>query len=265
MDFNWKQYLANYPDLKNANIVTSEDAIKHYNNFGKNENRTDKLNVILNGNYGDTLLLCLVCDYISKVSNVKIEYPLSIPGLKLYQGQNVYTDTYVLDNSNVDSIFKDPSLLINKNILINGDLKTSFVAGYIQSFINKNKMYNPYIGGDYFVHVHFENDTLVDLEYYLKCLHKLPNSFGNYISSNNITHHICTTLIKKFNLTIVNLTDPVKIIQFGSKFKNIVLSKNTFSWFIGIFGNGNIYFPERLGEKNINNSLFKLNWNKINY
>jgi GR25 family glycosyltransferase involved in LPS biosynthesis len=39
--FNWKQYLANYPDLQEFGIHTQLKAWKHYNRFGIHENRTD--------------------------------------------------------------------------------------------------------------------------------------------------------------------------------------------------------------------------------
>jgi hypothetical protein len=41
-NFNWKNYIANYPDLRNAGISTKYQALKHYLTSGKNENRTDK-------------------------------------------------------------------------------------------------------------------------------------------------------------------------------------------------------------------------------
>lgn len=40
-NFNWKNYIERYPDLQEAGINTRKKAIRHYNNFGKNENRTD--------------------------------------------------------------------------------------------------------------------------------------------------------------------------------------------------------------------------------
>ena len=45
MDFNWKQYLANYLDLRTAGIKTQREAWKHYKGFGIKDNRTDKLQV----------------------------------------------------------------------------------------------------------------------------------------------------------------------------------------------------------------------------
>jgi len=41
--FNWKQYIQNYPDLQSAGINNAKMAIRHFNLHGKNEGRTDKI------------------------------------------------------------------------------------------------------------------------------------------------------------------------------------------------------------------------------
>ena len=41
-EFDWKQYIVNYQDLRKCGIHTSESAIRHWNKYGKKENRTDK-------------------------------------------------------------------------------------------------------------------------------------------------------------------------------------------------------------------------------
>ena len=38
-DFNWKVYVANYPDLGAAGIDTEAEAVEHWQNWGKNEGR----------------------------------------------------------------------------------------------------------------------------------------------------------------------------------------------------------------------------------
>ena len=43
-NFNWKQYISNYKDLRDAGIETKEKAVYHYVHFGKKENRNDKSN-----------------------------------------------------------------------------------------------------------------------------------------------------------------------------------------------------------------------------
>ena len=42
-DFNWQQYLQNYPDLQAAGINTRENAWRHYIRYGKHEGRTFNL------------------------------------------------------------------------------------------------------------------------------------------------------------------------------------------------------------------------------
>ncbi len=41
-DFDWEQYVENYPDLQKAGIDTEEEAISHYASHGINENRSYK-------------------------------------------------------------------------------------------------------------------------------------------------------------------------------------------------------------------------------
>ena len=41
--FDWKQYLSNYPDLKQAGINNHKQTWKHYVSFGKSERRTDRI------------------------------------------------------------------------------------------------------------------------------------------------------------------------------------------------------------------------------
>ncbi len=43
MNFNWRQYLENYPDLGKAGIKTKEQAIIHFRRHGESEGRTDTL------------------------------------------------------------------------------------------------------------------------------------------------------------------------------------------------------------------------------
>jgi mannosyltransferase OCH1-like enzyme len=45
MIFDWKQYLANYLDIRSSGIKTQIAAWKHYKCIGQKENRTDKLQV----------------------------------------------------------------------------------------------------------------------------------------------------------------------------------------------------------------------------
>ena len=48
--FDYRQYLANYPDLSAAGILDLEKAWIHYQKFGKRENRTCKKLIRRSGN-----------------------------------------------------------------------------------------------------------------------------------------------------------------------------------------------------------------------
>ena len=39
-DFNWQDYVNRYEDLRNAGIDTQAEAVRHWNQYGKNENRS---------------------------------------------------------------------------------------------------------------------------------------------------------------------------------------------------------------------------------
>jgi len=280
MDFDCNCYLENYPDLVKAGIKTEEQALSHYEKFGKSEGRSFLPNFIkTRDSFGELLLIHLVGDYISKINSVQMIYNINITnlGINLYEGQKTFSSTLVLDNLNIDSIFDTPEVLKEKNISIHGHFKTKKVAEYIQSFVDKNRVKinkkNPYINppGDLFVHVYFGDhhhaNYMESYDYYAHAISKVPSFTKGYICSDNITHIICKTLIMRYSLTILTLKDPIQIIQLGSIFKNIVLSRNTFSWFLGVFSeNSNVYFPERPCKKNIHGNLFVFKtWNRIVY
>ena len=101
-----------------------------------------------------------------------------------------------------------------------------------------------------FVHVRLGDFLRPDLEhliapldYYRKCLTGLP---GGYIASDSPEHEIVQTLISEFDLKVF-VSTAEKTMIFGSKFENKVLSRETFSWWIGFIGNqNNVLYPEPL-------------------
>jgi len=289
--FNWQAYISNYPDLQKAGICSEQQAVKHYTTFGKTEGRTDTPNamindtsVYINGLLGNVLFCNIVCDYIAKKSNIKIKYSKHLEtktlGIQLYSGNVSYSETCVLDDKNIDLLFTTSGkFLESKNILIDSYFHTPIVAEYLNGVIlkNKNKIIsaNPYSeryqnNSDLFIHVRFNDipgpTNIEPYEYYSKAISMVTFQNG-YIASDNLTHPICRDLIKNFKLTPFNASD-TKIIQYGSTCKNIILSKGTLSWFIGVFsfGNSNVYFPERLNKKNWHGHIFIFpEWNKVNY
>lgn len=281
-NFNWEAYLENYPDLQG--ITTQIDAWRHYQRFGIHENRTDEPNKFINqtnqtNKFGTILFYNIICNYIAKCNNLKMTYSefdkTKQLGIDLYVGTNVYTDTLVLTDKNIEKNYNE---VFSKNILIYGTFQISSMAKFVQqqlSKISKKIMNtNPYkarysANNDLFVHVRIHekanSNEFEPFEYYDIAISKC--TYGNgYISSDSITHPICTKLIRKYNLTVIT-ADEVKVIQFGSTCKNIIVSKSTLSWFIGVFGfYSNVYFPEQLGKINKHGNLFIFkDWNKVNY
>ena len=108
------------------------------------------------------------------------------------------------------------------------------------------------------VHIHIENQVFVhvrldDVEncnpginYYRKALNALNCSSG-FISSDSPNHFIVRQIIKEFNLQLY-INDPISTIDFAKNFESIVLSKGTFSWWIGMLSKSRkIFYP--VGDK----------------
>jgi hypothetical protein len=280
---NWQQYIKNYPDLQLIGIDTEAKAIKHYNKFGKKENRTDKVNSTINntsinlgGRFGNVLFYNLVADYIARKINLDFSYKnyneIKQLGIELYKGTKTYDNVISITDENVDTIFKE---MKKSNILIGGYFQTPTVAKYIKDRITNLKesiiKANPYHKNvnNLFIHVRLGDiiqfNSQESLSYYDTTLSKIEFDKG-FISSDNIKHEYCLYLIDKYNLTIFEGNE-VQTMQFGSTCKHIVLSKGTFSWWIGVLSfDANVYYPENKNIKPWHGNIFVFpEWNKIVY
>ena len=88
------------------------------------------------------------------------------------------------------------------------------------------------------------------LNYYLKAIENIGNFDNLYISSDEITHQIISSICNKYpkSLILVNCNE-IDTIQFASTCKNIILSHGSFSAIIGYLSYySNVYYPEY--EKN---------------
>ena len=283
--FNYQSYLDNYPDL--SPLMSEQDTWRHYQLHGKAEGRTDIPGATINTTdkkckFGAILFYNIICTYIAKCNNLKMKYSESVKtrslGIDLYTGEKEYDSNLILTNENIDSILLNETSFYSKNIHIHGTLQTTIAAKFIREYllkikpkINVSNVYRSRISAnnDLFVHVRLDgiknSNDFDPFEYYNFAISKIKYDTG-YISSDAISHPICTKLIRKYNLSVIN-GDEVKTIQFGSTCKWLVLSKCTFSWFIGVLGfQSTIYYPERLGKigKHVNIFAFK-DWNKVNY
>ena len=230
----------------------------------------------IGGRFGNILFLNFIADYISRKINLKFIYKnydeIKKLGINLHKGTQTYYTNYILDDTNIDTIFKEVK---KNNILINGYFQTPTVSLYIKNrilelkeIIIKKNPYN-YINNFLFVHVRLgdiiTNNIQEDYSYYDSTISKI-NYYKGYISSDSIEHEYCQKLIKKYNL-IEFKNDEVSTIQFGSTCKNIVLSKGTFSWWIGVLSFGSsVWFPEKNNLKPWHGDIFVFpEWNKVIY
>lgn len=288
--FNWKAYLENYPDLQLAGINTREKALRHYKRTGQKEQRSDQpgitTNTLLNlgGRFGNILFYTFVADYISRKNDILITYneieKIKSLGIDLHEGTKRYEHTLVLTDENVDnifSIFENP--LMDKNLIIGGYFQTPTVARYIKETIHKESIIekNPYKNrypcytGNNDVFVHIRLGDILDFNaqeeyiYYEQTLSKIIFDRG-FISSDSPDHIYCKNLIEKFNLYPFQ-ADEINTIQFASTCKSIVLSKGTFSWFIGVLAfYSEIFFPDKIGMKPWHGDIFVFpEWNKVTY
>jgi hypothetical protein len=129
-NFNWQNYLENYPDLVLAGIQTKDDAWRHYQKYGKNEKRTDRANFNKNttnenlgGRLGNVLFYNFVASYLSKLNGLKMYYKQqteteNILKIKLFDtGKNFFKESFLLTDKNIDSVFENTEMIKDKNLI----------------------------------------------------------------------------------------------------------------------------------------------------
>ena len=115
-----------------------------------------------------------------------------------------------------------------------------------------------------FVHARF-GDTLgrgCPYEHYALCLSGFK---GGYIASDSPNNSVVKALCDDFGLTLYNGT-PEETIIFGSQFPNKILSRGTFSWWIGFIGSqNNVMYPNPNAYSRWNGHIFECmqDWKRI--
>ena len=97
-DFDWRQYILNYPDLQAAGINNYKSALGHYQIYGKNENRFyTKINKSIN-----PVIVC-IAKYEKDYIKYFIDYHLALGFDKIFLYDNEDTPVYsqLLNNDNV--------------------------------------------------------------------------------------------------------------------------------------------------------------------
>lgn len=204
-----------------------------------------------NGRSGNLLFMEVAQSILSKKLNlyVKSEFPYEIYfkklGFSAYRGSTrIINDILHYDDSQMADLLNLEK--INNGISYNGYFQVKdFVINYkddIRSHFNLNYQNKR---DDMFVHLRLDDAAQwnVGIDYYRKAIESCNYNKG-YISSDSPNSQIVNDLISEYKLELVN-TDPITTIDYAKNFGNLVLSKGTFSWWIGFLSMAkNIYYPK---------------------
>ena len=264
--FDYKSYLDINEDL---NFNNKKQAWDHWKKYGINEERATSFtnnSKIHNARFGNLFLINMAIHFIACKFNLKFEYKyfqkFNSLGIDFFIGKKTYNKTIFLsDKSFIDVIkYKQrrSNIKIDNNMWCqNADfiffLKEYFTQINIRlKIINNNIFKNRYNNNnDLFAHIRLgdiSNKFNNSFNYYDNIISK-TNFKNGYISSDSIDNNICTQLISKYNLNVINY-DEVKTIMFASTCNNLILSGGTFSWLIGFlaFYSKFICYPKKKKE-----------------
>ena len=285
-NFPWKTYYKINYELtsQDKNKNNKKNAWNHWTNYGKNEDRSFSYINNTNGHrarFGNLFFVNMCLHLFSLKFNLKSTYKyekefneLGIDFFK--EGKYIYKKNLLLTDYNFENLFE--SDVTPKNVIITNNvwfhttrfckmIDNYFVVNKIfEKILTKNKFKLRYNNNnDLFIHVRLgdvTNKTLCLYQYYNNTIKTLKFNKG-YISSDDINHTICKSLIEKYDLKIVNMSE-VETIMFGSTCNNIILTGGTFSWMIGFLAlkSENIIYPE-LKEKWYGDIFSFRNWQKV--
>ena len=223
------------------------------------------LKIHAKGRLGNKLFQNMVFHFIAEKYNFKVDYLQNSSfkelGINLFQGTRGFKKSmnqFFLTDDNFFSYIVSPTMLDNSYFSFTEWVyaQTKEFATHIRTYLcteeqRKNIIdCNPYKdryenNNDVCLHVRLGDVPNFNpgYDYYDKVLEQIKFENG-YICSDSINHPICKRLIQKYNLVVIQESE-VKTIQFASTCKNIVLSKGTFSWMIGLLGfYSTVYFPK---------------------
>lgn len=200
------------------------------------------------GRTGNLLLQNIGISIIAKkfnkyVGNYSPLQDSDILGLHLYSGD--IKDSSILNYYDTDVFDILQSNEMNNGILFDGLFQMrNFVIDYKSEILSHFNLKYENKPNQVFVHVRLGDITHTNpgLEYYRTALNKL-NFESGYIASDSPENNIVRSLIQEYNLEFYD-NSPIKILEFAKNFDNLVLSKGTFSWWIGLLSkSNNIYYP----------------------
>ena len=227
------------------------------------------------GRLGNQIIRNIAVSIIAEKYNLCANYSsndlINNLGIKLFNGSNVYSTTQALHNDNYFDIYNCGNLTFNldanHDFFQTKDI-TRFVYNYLHSekiktnIIEKNPFKPRYnSNNDLFIHIRLTDVAKINpgIDYYVNTINKIQ--FDNlYISTDEQTHTIVTTLLQLYPSAKIIDYDEINTFQYASTCKNIILSHGTFSAVIGYLSFfSNIYYPEFLPEKLWHGDVFSIN------
>lgn len=235
------------------------------------------------GGFCNHVIRNIFCSIFAKKHDIVFTYSyyneIKELGIELYtSGKKYYSNNIkVNDNEHFFKLLNKTSLNYNIFVLecfFQSPEYANYLREYLssedikQNIINKNIFNDRYNkNNDLFIHVRLSDAVQYNhgFDYYDNVLQELEFENG-FISSDEIDHEICSSLIKKYNLQVIQYNE-VQTIMFGSTCKYIVLSNGTFSWMIGILGwFSKIFYPDPKLINSWHGDIFIFDdWKKIIY
>lgn len=206
------------------------------------------IKIIHQGRTGNVLLQNVGVSIIAKKFDKHVDNYYGIPfanelGLSLFSGNTQNTEMRKYYDSDLLELLRLEN--IDNGIIFDGlfqlkefvkEYKTEILSHFNLKYENKPEQV--------FVHVRLGDviHTNPGLKYYQNALNNLSFKSG-FISSDTKNHPIVQKLIEDYNLQYYD-NSPIGIINFAKNFENLVLSKGTFSWWMGFLSmSKNIYYP----------------------
>lgn len=202
---------------------------------------------VFQGRTGNLLLQNIALSIMSKKFDMKASYyeipQANLLGFTLVQRERVIESPAMkFFDADLMSLLSKES--IDYGIQYDGYFQVKeFVLAYREDILSHFHLaYENPDNNDVFVHVRLDDAQQHNpgLEYYRTALKSLNYDRG-FISSDSPSHPTIQRLTAEFGLVPMN-GSPIELINFAKNFKHLVLSKGTFSWWMGFLSQGNVIY-----------------------